>query len=88
MKAERLREVLLRMPLQDVVVELDGRPWHWVARVTSPSFVDEPAHSRQARVWDHLLRELSDAEIAEVEYIFTVTPDERNEAASPRQAVG
>lgn len=74
-----LREVLLRLELQDARVDIDGSPRHWVAQISSPTFASMEAHVRQSMVWTHLLKELPESEAVEVEYVFTVTPDEIRE---------
>lgn len=78
MTERQLRDVLERLPVtvEDVHVEFDsGRFLAWV---TSSGFeMDEGM--RQALVWKHLLSELSDADIADVEFVFTQTPAERDQ---------
>jgi acid stress-induced BolA-like protein IbaG/YrbA len=84
--AERLRSLLLQIPgATHVLAEReDGK---FIALVVSPEFAGVPEHERQTAVWGLLLENLSDAEQAEVGYVFTNTPEEKA-AAEARAASG
>lgn len=71
-----LRSALNGLRLKDQVVEVDGRFGRWMVRVTSPDYIGVPEADRQSAVWNHLLKVLSDGEIATVDFVFTMTPDE------------
>jgi hypothetical protein len=48
-----------------------------IGLVVSASFANMEEHERQAEVWGLILEDLSDAEQAEIGYVFTNTPEER-----------
>jgi acid stress-induced BolA-like protein IbaG/YrbA len=79
MTAEELERTLRKLPLQNMSVDMEGRPGHLVAVVSSPDFEQHEEAARQQMVWRHLIETLSDEERAEVEFVFTLTPDELRE---------
>lgn len=69
-----LQELQAKMPVSSVEVSQEGL--RFVATVISEKFEGQDDAVRQAIVWDHLLRRLSEDEQAQVEFVFTLTPDE------------
>lgn len=72
----RLQEVLQGLGLKDATVEVEGSTGHLFAKVVSNEFNGQDEAARQARIWKHLYDALSEVEHGEVEFVFTVTPDE------------
>lgn len=79
MTKSELEKTLLEMGLKDMTVRVEGEPRHWVAVVTSPEWADDTDGRRQERVWEQLLRVYGDFVGAEVEFVFTLTPDEERD---------
>jgi acid stress-induced BolA-like protein IbaG/YrbA len=72
---ERLESALLQFKeVENVRVE--GQP-RFVATVVSGSFEHQDEADRQAAIWAHLRRQLSESELPQIEFIFTDTPSER-----------
>lgn len=71
-----LERTLRALSLRDISVRVDGNPGHLVAVVASPEFDGQEEFVRQQRVWGHLMNELTDEQRVEVEFVFTLTPDE------------
>lgn len=85
LSAEQLRVLLNAVPgATDVVAgREDGK---LIALVVSTDFVGMEEHERQAIVWRLLLAKLSDAEQADIGYVFTNTPEEKAEAQAQGEA--
>jgi acid stress-induced BolA-like protein IbaG/YrbA len=79
MTAEELEPTLKALPLRSMSVNVEGRPGHLVAIVSSPDFEPQDEAARQQMVWRHLIEKVSDEERAQVEFVFTLTPDELRE---------
>jgi acid stress-induced BolA-like protein IbaG/YrbA len=79
MTNEDLERTLKQLPLTDVVVRIEGRPGHLVAEVSSPDFSGKDESVRQQDVWEHLVNTLTDEQRVEVEFVFTLTPEEMRE---------
>lgn len=75
-----LQQTLQRLPLRDVCVRVEGRPGHLVAEVSSPDFTGQDEAVRQQKVWEYLVGELTDDQRVEVEFVFTMSPEEIREA--------
>lgn len=76
LSATRLQEILERVPGASVVIDRDGN--RWVAIVRSDSFEGSDEAVRQGLVWQLLIDELTDDEIARVAFVFTLTNAEAN----------
>jgi acid stress-induced BolA-like protein IbaG/YrbA len=76
MTAEELEQTLRDLGLHEMEVKVEGRPGHLVAVVSSPDFKDKDEAARQQQVWEYLLRRIPDQERVEVEFVFTLTPEE------------
>ena len=72
---ERLAEALQSFP-SVVSVDVVGQPL-FIATVVSSSFENQNEAVRQAAVWRHLRKQLSEHELPQIEFIFTDTPAER-----------
>jgi len=61
-----------------------ARPrWSWGAggaRSSSPKYADIPEVERQSQAWGLVLDNLSDAEAAQVSFVYTNTPEEKAQA--------
>jgi acid stress-induced BolA-like protein IbaG/YrbA len=79
MTAQELEQTLRTLPLSDVHVDVEGRPGHLVAVVTSPDFDTQDEGLRQQTVWEHLITRVPDDERVEVEFVFTLTPQEQRD---------
>lgn len=73
---ERLEQVLRGLDVTPLDVRVEGRPGHFVGFLVSPAFQGERDGTRQVRVWDYLLKALTDFERRDVEFVFTSTPEE------------
>ena len=80
MTAEELERTLRDLRLPDMDVRVEGRPGHLVAVVSSPDFNQQDQGARQQRVWEHLIQAVPDEERVDVEFVFTLTPDELRDA--------
>ncbi len=80
MTVEDLERTLQQLPLRNVAVRVEGRPGHLVALVSSPDFVEQDEAVRQQKVWEHLVDTLTDDQRVDVEFVFTLTPEEFREA--------
>ncbi len=69
-----------QLPLRNPAVRVEGRPGHLVAEVSSPDFSGQDEAVRQQNVWEHLVNTLTDDQRVEVEFVFTLTPEEMKEA--------
>ena len=81
MTAQELAQTLQALPLADVHVDVEGRPGHLVAVVTSPDFDTQDEGRRQQTVWQHLLAAVPDHERVDVEFVFTLSPQEQHDLA-------
>jgi acid stress-induced BolA-like protein IbaG/YrbA len=77
-----LEQKLRQLPLSEISVRVEGRPGHLVAEVCSPEFRAQGEAVRQQTVWEFLLEILTDEQRNQVEFVFTVTPEETQEAAA------
>lgn len=78
--SDRVRAALARAPLKDARVEVQTAPAFKVtATVISPTFEDKDEGTRQDIVWGAALASLGEEASAQVEFIFTLTPDEARE---------
>lgn len=76
---ERLRNVLEKVEgVADVFIGREGSDF--MAVVVSPAFEGKEEHERQNEVWGLLLDNLTDAEHAQVRFVFTNTPEEKAQA--------
>lgn len=74
----KLTELLESMGLDDAQVEYEPtRSTRAIAVVTSPSFRGVDEHQRQAMVWGPITTAFSAEEQDQVEFVFTLTPEER-----------
>lgn len=80
MTETELRATLMRLPFKDLEVEIKGRPRHWLVQVCSPSFAAMAPHERQEQVWKYLLEEHSYEVSREIDFVYTITPEELTEA--------
>lgn len=76
MTAAQLERTLRTLHLHEMEVHIEGRPGQLVATVLSSDFNGQDEGKRQQRVWEHLVNTLPDDERAEVEFVFTLTPEE------------
>lgn len=88
MTENELEKALNRLPLSKLSVIIEGRPGRWVAVVSTPDFGAMEDHKRQELVWEHLLRSFAETEVVEVEFIFTLTPDEYEASMQAQQTAG
>ena len=77
-----LERTLQQLPLRELSVRVEGRPGHLVAEVSSPDFREQNEAVRQQKVWEFLVNTLTDEQRDQVEFVFTVTPEETQEAAA------
>ena len=86
---DRLRDILSRVPGATQVI-VGHRGSKLVAIVVSPEYADIPEVERQSQAWGLVLDNLSDAEAAQVSFVYTNTPEEKaqaeREAAAERSA--
>ena len=76
---DRLREILGRVPGATQVI-VGRRGSKLVAIVVSPEYADIPEVERQSQAWGLVLDNLSDAEAAQVSFVYTNTPEEKAQA--------
>ena len=76
MTNKELEQTLRDLALREISVKVEGRPGHLVAVVSSPDFADQDEAERQQRVWKHLIERLTDDQRVNVEFVFTLTPEE------------
>ncbi len=78
MTQDEFRKALAGLPLDDLKIEFDSEttPPNLVAVLTSTSFEGMEDWQRQEKVWAHLLLR-ADLDWAHVEFVFTLTPAER-----------
>lgn len=86
MTVQDLERTLQQLALRDLSVRVEGRPGHLVAEVSSPDFVGVDEMMRQQKVWEHLVNALTDDERVEVEFVFTLTPEEMREVEKGARA--
>lgn len=79
MTAQDLERTLRQLDLRDLSVHVEGGPGHLVAEVSSPDFVGQDETMRQQKVWEHLVNTLTDDQRVQVEFVFTLTPEEMRE---------
>ena len=72
----RLEEVLKAMGLKDAGIDVSGGPSHFSARIVSSEFDGQDEAVRQRRVWGYLYEALTEAESAQVDFVYTVTAAE------------
>jgi len=85
LSAEQLSHVLNAVPgATDVVAGREDSKL--IALVVSTDFVGKQEHERQSLVWQLILANLSDAEQADIGYVFTNTPEEKAEAQAQGEA--
>jgi acid stress-induced BolA-like protein IbaG/YrbA len=77
-----LERTLQQLPLRELSVRVEGRPGHLVAEVASPDFREQDEALRQQQVWEFLVNTLTDEERDQVEFVFTLAPEETREAAA------
>ena len=77
-----LERMLQQLPLREFSVSVEGRPGHLVAEVCSPEFRAQDEAVRQQTAWEFLVETLTDEQRDEVEFVFTVTPEETRKAAA------
>ncbi|MFO0602097.1 MAG: hypothetical protein U0324_02930 [Polyangiales bacterium] len=82
MTEQELKDTLQKLPLRVASVRIEGRPGHLVAQVVSPDFKDQDESVRQQTIWEFLMSELTDDQRVQVEFVFTFTPEEAQEAAA------
>jgi acid stress-induced BolA-like protein IbaG/YrbA len=80
MTINELEKTLRDLALHEISVQVQGRPGHLVATVSSPDFATLDEAKRQERVWEHLIEHLTDDQRVEVEFVFTLTPEEMRQA--------
>lgn len=84
---QRLHDLLSTLPeVVQVIVAREGS--ELIAGVVSTAFEGREEHERQADVWGLLLKELSDAEQAQIGFVYTNTPKEKAEAEREAAAAG
>ena len=76
MTCEQLKASLQQLPLSELEVHVRDAWPRFIATVASPDFAGENEAVRQDRIWRHLLNQLSDAALAQIEFVFTFTPQE------------
>jgi acid stress-induced BolA-like protein IbaG/YrbA len=75
--AGQLKEVLEALPLGEAPrVEVAGDDLGFVATVTSASFGPLDEAERQKQVWAHLRQALPEADLHQIEFVFTNAPGE------------
>jgi acid stress-induced BolA-like protein IbaG/YrbA len=82
MTDEDLKTTLQQLPLSELSVRVEGHPGHLVAEVCSPDFRGQDEFARQQTVWELLVNNLTDEQRNQVEFVFTVSPEETQEAAA------
>lgn len=85
MTAAQLEQTLRALHLHGMDVLVEGRPGQLVATVVSSDFNGQDEEVRQQNVWEHLVKELPDEDRAEVEFVFTLTPEEFQRTAQDGQ---
>ena len=77
----RVREALQKLDLIDLEIRfLNNRGTRVLVSVISPGFVEMDEGERQELVWGKLLDELGDYDSRRVEFVFTDTPKEIDQA--------
>lgn len=77
----RLRNLLAQVPgVEEIIVVREESKL--IGAVVSSGFATMEEHKRQELVWGLILDQFSDAEQAEVGFVFTNTPEERARAQS------
>lgn len=76
LRADRLKDVLQRLPVETPVVEVARDGLSLVATVTSASFAGLDEADRQEQVWAYLHRQPGEADLDLVEFVFTNAPGE------------
>jgi acid stress-induced BolA-like protein IbaG/YrbA len=78
---EKVRRVLERLGLSAPAIDVQPSDGHRiVAEVVSDSFEGMPEEDRQELVWTELGKQLDPREQAQVEYVLTNAPSERDPA--------
>lgn len=84
---QRLREVLEKVEGQtDIFIGREGSKY--LAVVVSPAFEGKEEHERQSEAWGLLINNLTEAEQAQVSFVFTNTPEEKAQAQRAAAAGG
>ena len=76
MTRDALRASLEQMNLSCAEVRVSGDPGRIIGIIASPDFEGQNEAVRQGKLWRHLLANLSDEQLAEIEFVFTLTPRE------------
>ncbi len=83
----KVKQVLEQLDLADLEVRiLENRGSRVLVAVISPAFEEMDEADRQELVWGKLLDELGDYESRRVEFVFTDTPKEIEEAIAEANA--
>lgn len=86
-KLDDLFHEFKKVPSDGIIVSPSGAGQVLVV-VTSSTFVDRPEEDRQDLVWRKLIDGLNDEEQAQIEFVYTRTPEEvediRNEVRSSK----
>ena len=78
--SEQLKADLEKLlPLHDKTIEVAGSAGHLVVLVLSPEYAEMGDNERQVQAWVLLAERYGDELAAEVEYVFTLTPEEHEE---------
>ncbi len=67
------------LPQQKKNIEVTGTSGNLIGLVLSPDYADIEDHERQAQVWYLLAKRYGDGVANEVEFVFTLTPEEHEE---------
>lgn len=84
MNREELEKFMRRLPVTDVFVRIEGEEGHWTPVVVSPDYAHQEEDERRATVWRHILDNLTEAQRAELEFVFTDSPTEYAEDMQPK----
>ncbi len=76
MTRDDLKEHLQQLQLSSVEVRVTGEPYRFIGTVSSPDFEGQNEAIRQGKLWRHLLDRLTPEQLAEIEFVFTFTPQE------------
>ncbi|MEY3210385.1 MAG: hypothetical protein RIT28_866 [Pseudomonadota bacterium] len=67
------------LPLHDKSIEVAGSAGHLVVLVLSPEYAEMGDNDRQSQAWVLLADRYGDEAASEVEFVFTLTPEEHEE---------
>ncbi len=80
--SEKVQHAIQSLNLDQPKIQVHGAPNSVFATVVSSSFSGVNEAERQRRVWEALRQSLDEHERVAVEFVFTIAPDDPEEAAA------